>query len=93
MGARRATVQERPLDLIGAVDNMHTLAGASMDRLDALMNRMGDDVNQTQMLNNLGGFMAAIGGIGANDEAQRDKALVIFGNILAALNRQYGNQN
>ena len=91
---RRAAIQVCHLDLIDSVDNGHTLAGVSMDRLDTLMNRMGDGVNQTQMLHNLGGFMAAIGGIGgANSEAQRDEAFAITGNILAALNRQYSNGN
>ena len=92
-GTRRATVQERHLDLVDLVNNGHTLAGASMDRLDTLMDRMGEGVNQTQMLNNLGGFMAAVGACGENGLAQRDEALAISSNILAALNRQYGNQN
>ena len=45
------------------------------------------------MLSNLGGFMAAVGGIGANGEAQRNEVLAISDNIFAALNRQYSNQN
>ena len=50
------------LDMIDLVDEGHTLAGNSMDRLDVAMNRMTNSGAQTtQMLSHLSTFMSNVG--------------------------------
>ena len=79
------------MDLINSVDNVQSMATASTNRLDTLLNRMGNGVQDTHMLNNLGGFMAHTLDLGGGGD-RRERAWVIAGNLLDSLSRQYGNR-
>ena len=58
---RRCPIERRHMDMIDRIYEGHTWVGEGMNRLDAMMRRVGNGVNDSQILTNLGTFMASVG--------------------------------
>ena len=79
--------------MIDRVDNGNLQATESMNRLQQIMNgRNNSAIHHSQVLNNLGGFMAVTAEIGGG-RARQDQAWAIADNLLNELGRQYGGRN
>ena len=92
---QRPQTYQRHLDMIDRIDNGYLQATMLMNRLQRLMERRGGDhltVSHSQVLNNLGGFMAVTAKIGGSGQ-RRNQAWAIADNLLNELSRQYGGNN
>ena len=63
-----------------------------MDRLDGILDRMGNGVNDSQVLNNLKSFIQTTSDIGGGDGRQ-EQAWAITYDLLNRLSNTYNNNN